>query len=227
MLVEAQVSSMKTRRSGSRSSWASNQSSRRLEASRCGPARLHAPTFFERDPVSAEEAPEPGDTGRNLLLCQSGFDLGERNVPVRRHDRHDRVGLAFHRLRATVAAQRQRMRRALVALAHAPSADAGCAHPKAIRRLTMAGAAATACRTRTRRSTERAFDMPAGLRPADSLNQLRTPLGIPNDSISSKCALDVLGFVDGGQSRARILSLSTKRCAGVCQDTGVNPEERR
>ncbi len=38
--------------------------------------------------------------------------------------------------------------------------------------------------------TERAFDMPAGLRPADSLNQLRTPLGIPNDSISSKCALN-------------------------------------
>lgn len=31
--------------------------------------------------------------------------------------------------------------------------------------------------------------MSASLRPADSLNQLRAPLGIPNDSISSKSAL--------------------------------------
>ncbi len=34
--------------------------------------------------------------------------------------------------------------------------------------------------------------MPAGLRPADSLNQLRVPLGIPDDSIRSESALVVI-----------------------------------
>ena len=61
MLVEAQVSSMKTRRSGSRSSWLVEPRPRAASGCRAGPARSHAPTFFARDPAPVEEAPQRAD----------------------------------------------------------------------------------------------------------------------------------------------------------------------
>jgi hypothetical protein len=51
--------------------------------------------LFERDPVLAEEAPEPGDAGRNVFLRQRRPDLDEREVPVGRHDRQDGFSLAL------------------------------------------------------------------------------------------------------------------------------------
>ena len=55
---------------------------------------------------------------------------------------------------------------------------------------------ATAARTRVRRSTESAFDMPAGLQsPADSLNQISAGLGTPPDSIRWATALAQSGSI--------------------------------
>lgn len=89
--------------------------------------------------MAAEEAPEPSDAGLNLSLRQRRLDLDERDVPVRRDDRHDRGGLAFHGPGATIAAQRLRARRSLFALTPAPAADAGRAHTEAVSGLPMAG----------------------------------------------------------------------------------------
>jgi hypothetical protein len=50
--------------------------------------------------------------------------------------------------------------------------------------------------------------MPAGLHPADSLNQLRASLGIPNDSISSKSALVEAG---GGSKSERSLKYTARQ----------------
>ena len=57
MLVDAQVSSMNTRRSGSRSSWASNQSQRRVRMSGrfCSAA---CAVFFKRQAAAVEEGPK-------------------------------------------------------------------------------------------------------------------------------------------------------------------------
>jgi hypothetical protein len=54
MFVLAQVSSMKTSLEGSRSSWLSNQASRRFTMSR-GPARSHGRTFFQVTPWRAKK----------------------------------------------------------------------------------------------------------------------------------------------------------------------------
>lgn len=65
MFVEVQVSSMKTRRSGSSSGWLSNQSSRRFRADL---ARLHVGSFFARQIVTLAEAPKRGDAHNGVRL---------------------------------------------------------------------------------------------------------------------------------------------------------------
>src|ERR1700761_8907609 len=78
-----------------------------------------------------------------------------------------------------------------------------CSRCKLRHRLTLAGLtpnraaasrwlapAATAARTRTRRSTDKAFDMPAGLHaPAGRLNHISAGLGTPSDSVRLSSAL--------------------------------------
>src|ERR1700761_8268847 len=80
-----------------------------------------------------------------------------------------------------------------------------CSRCKLRHRLTLAGLtpnraaasrwlapAATAARTRTRRSTDSAFDMPAGLRsPAGSMNHISGVLGTLSDSVRPDAALVV------------------------------------
>jgi hypothetical protein len=67
-LVALQVSSMKTSRSGSRSSWPSNQASGwlRTPGRSCSTA---CPVFFERDAVSGEEAAQRRDRHRHTRLA--------------------------------------------------------------------------------------------------------------------------------------------------------------
>lgn len=104
MLVEAQVSSMKTRCSGSRSGWLSNQSCRRFMTSGqfCS---LACADFFERDLVPIEEAPEPSDAAAHAFGLQSGPDLCERDVTVACDDVQDRRAMALEAVRVPVAAQ--------------------------------------------------------------------------------------------------------------------------
>ena len=73
---------------------------------------------------------------------------------------------------------RLRHRLTLAALTPKRSAASRCVAPDA-----------TAPKTRTRRSTDSARDMPAGLHPANSLNHVAPDLGIPLDSLRSGSAL--------------------------------------
>jgi hypothetical protein len=78
MLVDVQISSINTSRAGSRSSWFSNQASRRLRTSgrSCSVAWS---VFFERQAVAVEEGPDRADRG-----------LDPRSRPA---SRHGHVGL--------------------------------------------------------------------------------------------------------------------------------------
>jgi hypothetical protein len=81
MLVAAPVSSMKTSLLGSRSSWSSNQASRRFRMSGRS-AQPHARTFFERQAAAVEEGPD----GAHARL-----DATLRGKPLLHlHDRHVR-----------------------------------------------------------------------------------------------------------------------------------------
>src|SRR3954467_3885059 len=118
MLVEAQVSSMNTSRSGSRSSWPSNQAARRWRTSG-GPARRHAPSFFTRDLVPAAKAPERTDTDLRPVLGQARLQLGQGEVGHRGQRRVDQLGMGLGATREPVAALRL-----------GPSIPAGPAHPR-------------------------------------------------------------------------------------------------
>lgn len=72
MLVEVQVSSMKTRRPGSRSSWLSNQSSRRFRTS----GRSASPRARSLFALTLAEPPQRGD-------AHDGAGLRQQRAPAR------------------------------------------------------------------------------------------------------------------------------------------------
>ena len=115
MLVEAQVSSMNTRRSGSRSSCPSNQSFRRIKISArfCSAA---CAVFFKRQPAAVEEGPERRAGGfhaairsqtlkqfadRQVRRCIDNGRIGRRIVRSGacsiRPSRNSRCGSNLHR----------------------------------------------------------------------------------------------------------------------------------
>jgi hypothetical protein len=117
MLVEAQVSSMKISRSGSRSSWPSNQASRRLRMSgrSCSAA---CAVFFTRDLVPAAEAPERAHAHEGSFLGQARLQLGQGDVGHLVQGRVDQLGMGLGSTREPVAALRL-----------GPGIPAGSAHP--------------------------------------------------------------------------------------------------
>jgi hypothetical protein len=124
MLVEAQVSSMKIRRSGSRSSCPSNQSSRCFRTSDrfCSEA---CAVFFARDRVAREEALDRAEAEDQALRGEIAANLLDGGVPIGAERRQHGGVVSFDASRATVAAQRLRTGVALFALAGSPTADAG------------------------------------------------------------------------------------------------------
>jgi len=94
MLVDVQVSSMNTSRAGSRSSWFSNQASRRVRTSGRSCSDAWA-AFFERQAVAVKEGPDRPDRGLDPGLHPQpllhlgdrdiglGFDQAQQVVPVR------------------------------------------------------------------------------------------------------------------------------------------------
>jgi hypothetical protein len=113
MLVDAQVSSMNTSRSGSRSSWPSNHSSRRFRMSGRS-CSLAWPVFFARDPVPGEEAPQGGDADAHAPRGQHLAQLRQRRVwlLLDRVQNKGRMLLDLHR--ATISALRLGGRRAVL-----------------------------------------------------------------------------------------------------------------
>ncbi len=101
MLVLAQVSSRKTKRSGSRSSWPSNQSSRRFRISgrSCSVA---CAVFFARDAVTAEVAPERCHAGERPLTRQALLQLGQCHVRHRGERGRDQAGMGLRAIREPI-----------------------------------------------------------------------------------------------------------------------------
>src|SRR5918994_5814679 len=103
MLVDAQVSSMNTRRSGSRSSWSSNQASRRFRTSGRSCSEACA-VFFARDLVTAAEAPERGHADRRALAGKFRLQLGQGQVGYRIEGGADQAGMDLGLVREPVTA---------------------------------------------------------------------------------------------------------------------------
>jgi hypothetical protein len=82
MLVDAQVSSMSTNRSGWRSSWRSDHSSRRFRTSG-RPCSVACAVFGARDPVPVEEPPQRADPDRRAAFGQQHLRLDQRDVVLR------------------------------------------------------------------------------------------------------------------------------------------------
>src|SRR5918994_3108915 len=101
MLVDAQVSSMNTRRSGSRSSWSSNQASRRFRTSRRSCSEACA-VFFTRELVTAAEAPERGHADLRPLAGKLHLQLGQGQVRHLIEGGADQAGMGLDLVREPV-----------------------------------------------------------------------------------------------------------------------------
>src|SRR3954452_3701010 len=134
MLVEAQVSSMKISRSGSRSSWLSNQASRRLRMSgrSCSAA---CAVFFARDLVAAAEAPERAHADPRPFLGQARLQLGQGDVGNLGQRRVDPISMGLGAMRESVAALRLPPSTPAGAALGLPADRAGRAHAKPSRGL--------------------------------------------------------------------------------------------
>jgi hypothetical protein len=135
MLVEAQVSSMKISRSGSRSSWPSNQASRRLRISGLSCSAACA-VFFSRDLVAAAEAPERAHADLGSVLGQARLQLGQGDVRNLGQRRVDEVGMGLGAVREPIAALRLGTGITSSLAYPLPADRAGGAHAKLSRRLT-------------------------------------------------------------------------------------------
>ncbi len=92
ILVDAPVSSMNTRRSGSRSGCALNQALRRAATSgrSCSAA---CAVFFEGHPVPVQAAPDRAGHERGaMILLQHGGQLGQRDILLRFNRSQDHAG---------------------------------------------------------------------------------------------------------------------------------------
>src|SRR3954451_22520572 len=143
MLVEAQVSSMNTSRSGSRSSWLSNQAARRLRISGrscsaacavfflrvilCRRQKRQSALTLTRAPFSAKRAFNSG---------QARLQLGQGDVGNLGQGRVDQLGMGLGATREPIAALRLWPATPAGPAHPLPADGAGRAHAKPGRRLT-------------------------------------------------------------------------------------------
>jgi hypothetical protein len=105
IFVEAQVSSMNTRRSGSRSGWLSNHAHRwfRMSGRSCSVA---CAVFFARDPMTVEEAPDRADACRHASPRELGLDLRQRDVGLLFEEVEDQGRMGLDPRRAAITPER-------------------------------------------------------------------------------------------------------------------------
>ncbi len=134
MFVVAQVSSMKTRRSGSRPSWFSNHASRCFKIS--GRSRsLACAVFFPRNVVTVEEAPQRSDAEAMPALGKLCGKFLERDVAALLDERRDQTEMRVDARRPTVPPTRSGGRTANLLLAGAPANSARRRNAKTLSRL--------------------------------------------------------------------------------------------
>src|ERR1700731_1345419 len=134
MFVEAQVSSMNTRRAGSRSSCPANQSRRCLRTSerRCSSA---CADFFKRELMAIEKAPKHG--GRETLAAlgdQAFLDFQQRHVRPAANETEQIVAMGLDTTRTTSAPRRTRRDLPFGFETRHPAHGAGDADPKTLGR---------------------------------------------------------------------------------------------
>ena len=144
MLVEAQVSSMKTSRSGLRSGCAETR--RRAASGRPGgPARPHARSCLARDRMPPEEPPERAVTRRDAVLGQGRSQLFDRCLASPPRSR----GSAWHAPRSGPSGGRRRAasdRHAMLKLHRAPADRARRADAEPGRRLAAGQSSGNRCK---------------------------------------------------------------------------------
>ena len=154
------------------------------------PARWRARSFFARDPVAGEEALQ-------RPVAEGVAAVGKRRAQLLHRDvrrlRQQRRGSAAPAPRSGPSGDPRRAARAGRRPAPAPAPASGSRSPRSPRTAPPppdGSPRGTAARTRVRRSTESAFDMPAGLPSGRQLESEHPPHGNPQDSVSSASALE-------------------------------------
>jgi len=126
MLVDAQVSSIKTSLSGSRSSCPSNHSSRRFRTSGRS-CSVHGRSFFACDSVATEEAPQRRDADAHVTLREHDPQLRERRIRLLFDRFQDKRGMILDLGLTAVAALRLGGRRTMTQRQLPPPDCARCA----------------------------------------------------------------------------------------------------
>src|SRR5580700_1819357 len=179
MLVFVHVSSMNTNRLGS---IGPDRPANARDGGLCpgGPARARQASFFKRDAETAKEAAHHRGIGFDAALAQKAIAEGlKRDVRFLGPHGFQKITVR-HQLGRPVAAVPDRLSRAMAFNAFEPldrHRFADRVGRAAARRLISP--LSTASITRLRRSCEYGFGIPAGLRPANRLNQNLPDSGIP------------------------------------------------
>src|SRR5215204_4437475 len=140
MLVDAQVSSMKTSRSRSSLPWLSRQASRRFKTSGRSCSVAWA-VFFARDLMALEEAADHAIAKGQALFAQAMTQFLDGDIGRRLEQSHDRRPMGINPVRLAVSALNSRLRIALLPLARSPAAYARRAYTKSLGSLPARNAA--------------------------------------------------------------------------------------
>jgi hypothetical protein len=129
---------------------------------------------------------KPGDrrlSDGDLFLRQTFFEFGQRDVRLLRYQLPHQILVRRQReIFAVAKFGRVDAARLLVKLEEAN--DRADADPALLGSFRDSGPALDRPDQSPRRSAEYGFAMPAGLLPADSLNHIRTAMGIPDSAFS-------------------------------------------
>lgn len=136
MLVLAQVSSIKTRHSGSRSGCSSNHSRRRLRMSERS-CSMAWPVFFPCQTVAHEEAVKCAITEHQALGTELTAKFLGGDVRCRLTQRHDQILAGFDPPRTPITAQGPRARVPMFSYQLPPPAHARRTHAKTRHRLAV------------------------------------------------------------------------------------------
>jgi hypothetical protein len=180
MFVLAQVSSMNTRRSGSRSIWPSNHARRCLRTSGRS-CSMAWPVFFARDAVAAKEPLDRAVAEPVTLRTEGAAQLLDGDVGGRVQQVLDQLALRFDPPGPAVATEWTGTRIALHPLKCTPTAHARSADPEPRRGFPMTGACGDHRQNpgpKIEGKRLRHARRPPS--PADSLNQNSPAMGIPN-----------------------------------------------
>ena len=129
--------------------------------------------------MSSEEALDRAESEAEAASDEIAANLLNGGISVGAESRHHGVAMSFDAPRPPVAAQRLWPSVALLALSRPPAAHTGGANAKSFGSLAMGRPRMNRRQNPNRRSSDRAFDMSAGLRSGRHLESEQTRHGNP------------------------------------------------